>query len=151
MISHRAISVVIATLFLFFMVQCGKQESVVAPTIAALIGTWQLIEPDSTYGVNLQFAYDTRNPPQDITPFNASGKSSVNTYTVRLFATLDGTLSAENLGNTEIAGSPQAIQFEQAYFDNLKTVARYELPTNNQLRLFHGGKQPGVLVYKRIN
>jgi hypothetical protein len=151
MIVFRTISAVTALLFLILTAQCSKKESVVAPNIAALVGTWRLIEPDSTYGVTLQFAYDNRNPPQDVTPFNASGKAAVNGYTLRLFATLDGTLSADNLGSTDMAGSPQAMQFEQAYFDKLNTVARFDQPAPNRLRLYHGGKQPGVLVYQKTN
>ncbi|GAB2599417.1 hypothetical protein GCM10027190_54250 [Spirosoma areae] len=115
-----------------------------------MVGTWRLVEPDSTYNVTLEFAYDTRNPPQDITPFNASGKSSVNTYTVRLFATLDGLLSADDLVNTDIAGDPKAMRFEQSYFGNLKAVARYEITNTTRLRLYHGGDQPHVLVYEKV-
>lgn len=138
-------------LLLMLTTQCNKKESVVAPTIAALVGTWQLVEPDSTYNVTLQFAYDTRNPPQDITPFNASGKASINTYTVRLFATLDGTLSADKLVSTYKAGSPEATKVEQTYFDGLSAVARFELTASNQLRLYHGGSQPGILIYKKVD
>ncbi|MBD2752183.1 META domain-containing protein [Spirosoma validum] len=151
MILSRLLSVSIALLFLGLTTRCGKKESVVAPNIAALVGTWQLIEPDSTNGVTLQFAYDSRNPPQDITPFNVSGRAAVNGYTLRLFATLDGTMSADNLGYTDMAGSPQAMQFEQTYFASLNAVARFDLPTSGRLRLYHGGSQPGVLTYKKVN
>ncbi|WP_420149809.1 META domain-containing protein [Spirosoma sp.] len=150
MISGRAIVFLLTLSLILLFAQCGQKESVIAPNIAALLGTWQLVEPDSTYDVTLTFAYDSRNPPQDITPFNVTGKASVNSYSARLFATLDGTLSADNVASTDMAGSPQALQFERVYFDNLGTVARYELPAPNQLRMYHGGKQPGVLVYKRI-
>lgn len=147
----RPIRFIAACLLLLFTAQCSEKESVVAPNIAALIGTWRLVEPDSTYSVTLQFAYDTQNPPQDVTPFNASGKSSVNTYNVRLFATIDGTLSSDKLGSTEVAGTPKAMLFERTYFDGLKAVARYELSTQNRLHLYHGGPQPGVLVYQKLN
>lgn len=147
----RLLSIGVALLFLGLTTRCGKKESVVAPNIAALVGTWQLIEPDSTYGATLQFAYDSRNPPQDITPFNASGKAAVNSYTLRLFATLDGTMSSDNLANTDVAGSSQAGQFERQYFAGLNSVARFDLPAPNRLRLYHGGNQPGVLIYKKTN
>ena len=84
-------------------------------------------------------------------PFKASGKASVNDYTVNMFATLDGMLSADELASTKVAGSAEAMAFEQAYFTNLKAVVRYELPSNNQLHLIHGGAQPHLLVYKRVN
>ncbi|UFH55202.1 META domain-containing protein [Spirosoma sp. KNUC1025] len=138
-------------LLLALLTQCGKKETTLAPNVANLTGTWQLTEPDSTYGVTLQIGFDTENPPHDVTPFLISGKSSVNQYNARFFAALDGMATVENLGSTKVAGPPQAMQFEQTYFDNLRTIARYELSTDNRLRLFHGGEKPGVLVYKRTN
>lgn len=137
-------------LILLLTSQCSQEEAIVAPKIANLIGTWRLVQPDSSYAVTLQFAYDTANPPHDITPFLANGKSSVNTYMLRLFATLDGVLVAENLASTNVAGTPDAMAFEQAYFTNLKAAVRYEVTTNDQLRLYHGGAQPHVMVYERV-
>src|SRR4051812_39514771 len=125
-------------LLLLLTSQCSQEEAIVAPKIANLIGTWRLVQPDSSYAVTLKFAYDTANPPHDITPFLANGKSSVNTYTLRLFATLDGVMVAENLASTNVTGTPEAMTFEQAYFTNLKAAVRYELTTNDQLRLYHG-------------
>lgn len=136
---------------LFVLSQCGSSEPKLAPKIAELIGTWQLVEPDSTYAVTLTFALDTNNPPHDITSFKASGKSSVNEYNLNLFAAIDGMMLADQLGSTKIAGSPDAMQFEQTYFTNLRATARFELPTPNQLRVYHGGSLPRVLVYKKIN
>jgi hypothetical protein len=141
----------VSLLLLLLTCQCSQKETVLAPQITNLIGTWRLIEPDSSYAVTLRFAYDTANPPHDVTPFKASGKSSVNDYTVNLFATLDGMLSADELASTKVAGSPQAMAFEQIYLTNLKAVVRYELTSDNQLRLLHGGTQPHVLVYRKIN
>ncbi|QIP11436.1 META domain-containing protein [Spirosoma aureum] len=141
---------IISLLILVITIGCGKRETEVAPLLANLVGTWKLIEPDSSYAITLQFAYDTRNPPIDITPYLASGKSSVNEYSARMFATIDGTMQINEVVSTEKAGSPAAMQFEQDYFANLKTVARFESPTETQLRLYHGGPKPGVLVYKKV-
>ncbi|AUD05631.1 META domain-containing protein [Spirosoma pollinicola] len=138
-------------LILFLASQCRQKESVVAPQIAKLIGTWQLAEPDSAYATTLRFAYDTANPPHDVTPFKASGKTAVNDYTVNMFATLDGMLSADELVSSKVAGSAEAMAFELAYFTNLKAVVRYEITSDNQLHLIHGGAQPHLLVYKRVN
>ena len=138
-------------LVLCITLQCSHKEIVLAPKIAGLVGTWQLIEPDSTYSVTLKFALDTENPPLDITPFKASGKASINDYTLRSFATIDGTMSGDNLTSTKTDGSPEAMTFEQVYFANLQASARYELPTENRLRLYHGGPQPGVFVFKKLN
>ncbi|QMW02126.1 META domain-containing protein [Spirosoma foliorum] len=131
--------------------QCTKSQPELAPKIAELIGTWQLVDSDSTYAVTLIFTLDTDNPPHDITSFKASGKSSINTYNLNLFAAIDGLMVADQLGSTKVAGSPAATQFEQQYFKNLKAVARFELPTANELRLYHGGDLPRVLVYKKLN
>lgn len=141
---------IVSLLLLLFMTQCSQKETTVAPQIAKLVGTWQLTQPDSLYAVTLVFAYDTDNPPHDVTPFLASGKSSVNDYTLRLFATLDGMLSADNLADTKRSGSPQAMAFEHTYFTNLKAAVRYELTTDTELKLYHGGQQPHVMVYKKI-
>ena len=136
---------------LFVLSQCGSSQPELAPKIAQLIGTWQLVESDSTYAVTLTFALDTNNPPHDITSFKASGKSSVNEYNLNLFAAIDGLMLADQLGSTKIAGSPAAMQFEQTYFTNLRAAARFELPTANQLRVYHGGSLPRVLVYKKLS
>ncbi|GAB4031497.1 META domain-containing protein [Spirosoma gilvum] len=132
-------------------VQCKSSESKLAPKIAGLIGTWKLIEPDSTYGVTLVFTLDTAHPPQDITSFKASGRSAVNAYSLNLFAAIDGMMMADQVSSTDMAGTPAAMQFEQSYLKNLKAVARYELLTDHQLRLYHGGDQPRVLVYEKQN
>lgn len=131
--------------------QCSQKEAVVAPKIASLIGTWKLIDPDSPYDVTLTFAYDSANPPHDITPFLANGKASINTYTLRLFATLDGMLVADNLASTYVSGSPEAMTFEQAYLTNLKAVVRYDVTSDDYLRVYHAGAQPHVMIYKRMN
>lgn len=133
------------------LTECRKEEVPLAPKIAGLLGTWQLVEPDSSYAVTLLIELDTANPPHDITPFLASGKSAVNAYTVRLFAAVDGMMSAENLGSTKLAGLPAATAFEQNYFTNLRAVVRFELLSENRLRLYHGGNLPHVMEYKKIN
>lgn len=130
---------------------CGSKEVELAPQIKRLIGTWKLVEPDSSYAVTLQIEYDTANPPHDVTPFLVTGKSSVNEYNLRLFATIDGMMSADNLSSTKKAGTPEAMKFEQAYFTNLRAVVQYKLVTEKRLQLLHGGEQPHVLVYEKLN
>jgi hypothetical protein len=130
---------------------CGSKETELAPQIKSLIGNWKLVEPDSSYAVTLQIEYDSANPPHDVTPFLVNGKSAVNDYNLRLFAAIDGMMSADNLSSTKKAGSPEAMKFEQTYFTNLRAVVRYELLTEKRLRLLHGGEQPHVLVYEKVN
>ena len=130
---------------------CRSKDVVLAPQIASLVGTWRLVEPDSSYTVTLTFALDTANPPLDITPFLANGKSSVNDYNVRLFATIDGMMSSENLGSTKKAGTLKATEFEQRYFTNLRAVVRFDMITPDKLRLRHGGESPHFMIYERVN
>ncbi|WP_020605831.1 META domain-containing protein [Spirosoma spitsbergense] len=148
----RFLTIIFLFLIPFFMLNgCRSKDVILAPQIANLVGTWRLVEPDSSYTVTLIFALDTANPPLDITPFLANGKSSVNDYSVRLFATIDGMMSAENLGSTKKAGTPEANKFEQRYFTNLKAVVRFDMITPDKLRLQHGGESPHVMIYERIN
>ncbi|GAB3981257.1 hypothetical protein GCM10028806_50650 [Spirosoma terrae] len=147
MLNYRVISLALLLFALF--AGCGKRNREVAPALANLIGTWQLADSDSSYAVTLEFAYDDRNPPIDITPFLASGKSSVNQYSARMFATIDGTMQINELANTEIAGTSAAMQFEANYFAKLRSVVRFEETSSNELRLFHGGSTPGSLLFKK--
>lgn len=145
------LSTLVALVSLLIIFQCCKGEDpVLSPKVAQLVGTWQLVEPDSSYNVTLEFALDSANPPNDVTPFKAKGKSSVNAYDGFFSAAVDGLMILVRLGNTEIAGSLEATQFEKAYFESLRNVVRYEVTDKNRLRLFHGGTKPGILVYKRI-
>lgn len=144
-------------LLLIVVLLCGLMacrpdgEPVVATQVRPLIGTWRLMMPDSTYGVTLRLVVDANNPPADITPFDASGQSAVNTYSARLFAAADGKASVDKLSNTQRAGSPQAMYVDQTYLVNLQAVVRFRVDASDQLRLEYGGTQPGALVYKRVN
>lgn len=147
----RGVSYVVACLaLLLFLAQCGQRESELSPKIAGLVGTWRLVAPDSTFKTTLTIALDKANPPRDITPLLATGQSAVDTYSLRLFATVDGTMSTESWLNTQVAGAPAVMTFEQTYFQNLQAVVRYELTIGNRLYLYHGGSQPHVLTYERI-
>ncbi|GAB3642179.1 META domain-containing protein [Spirosoma arcticum] len=140
----------LAAFVILLMTQCSREEREVAPSVAKLVGTWQLVEPDSAYAVTLLLALDTANPPNDIIHFKANGKSAINTYNASLSAAVDGLMVVTSVGSTKIGGSPEATTVEQAYFASLRDVVRYELPTDNRLRLYYGGNKSGVLVYKKI-
>lgn len=143
---------VIATfVMLLMMTQCSREKRGVAPGVAKLAGTWQLAGPDSSYAVTLLLALDTTNPPNDVIHFKANGQSAINTYNAFLSAAVDGLMVVTSVaGSTKMAGTPEATRIEQLYFTNLLAVVRYELPTDNRLRLLYGGDKPGVLVYERI-
>lgn len=140
----------LAALVMLLLVQCNREQDAVAPGIAKLVGTWQLVKPDSAYAITLRLALDTANPPNDVIHFEANGKSAVNTYTAFLSAASDGLLVVTNVTSTKIGGSSEATTVEQAYFTSLRTVVRYELSGDNQLKLYHGGDKSGVLVYNKI-
>lgn len=141
--------VAVTMLVVLMLTQCRPDKREVAPSVAKLVGTWRLAGPDSTYAVTLVLALDTANPPNDIIHFEASGQSAVNTYTGFLSAAVDGLMVVTGIGSTKLAGPPEATRTEQAYFTNLRAVVRYDLPADNQLRLYYGGDKPGVLVYKK--
>lgn len=126
-------------------------DPVVPPKVAQLTGTWKLVSQPSAYAVTLTFELDTANPPRDITPFRASGESSVNTYNARMSAAVDGTILFYQLGSTKKAGAPAAMQFEQTYLTSLQAVVRYEFTSPTQLVLRYGGETPGTLLYDKIN
>ncbi|MBC3783631.1 META domain-containing protein [Spirosoma utsteinense] len=141
---------ILAAFVILSLAQCNQEKREVAPSVAKLAGTWQLLGPDSTYATTLVFALDTANPPNDIIHFSAAGKAAVNTYNGFLSAAVDGLMIFTSVGSTKIAGPPAAMQFEQLYLASLREVVRFELPTDSQLRLLHGGEKPGILVYKRV-
>jgi hypothetical protein len=143
-------NVVIAALVILLLVQCSQDKREVAPGVAKLVGTWQLIEPDSPFDVTLLLELDTANPPNDVTHFKVNGKSAINLYHGFLSAAVDGMMVFTGVGSTRMGGAPEAMSAEQTYFNKLKTVVRYELPNDNLLRLYHGGEIPGALVYKKI-
>lgn len=139
----------ITLLTLTIFAGCKQRDQEVAPLLANLIGTWQLVEPASSYAITLKFAFDTNNPPIDITPYLASGKSPVNDYTARMFATIDGTMQISELGSSKLGGAPEALQFEQDYYEKLKSVVRFESPTETKLYLYYGGIAPGKLIFQK--
>lgn len=140
----------LAALTILLLVQCNREERGVAPGVAQLVGTWQLVTPDSAYAVTLLLALDTANPPNDIVHFKANGKSAINTYNAFLSAAVDGLMVVTNVASTKIGGSSEATTVEEAYFTSLRTVVRYELSADNRLRLYYGGDKPGVLVYRKV-
>jgi META domain len=144
-------NVAIAAFIILLMAQCSQRKLEVSPTVAKLIGTWQLIEPDSTYTTTLVFVLDTANPPRDVIHFLANGKSAINTYNAFLSAAVDGFMVVTDVGSTKIGGSPDATKAEQTYLTNLRAVVRYDMPADNRLQLYHGGDKPGKLVYRRID
>lgn len=142
--------IAIAVFAILLMTQCSREEREIAPAVAKLVGTWQLAGPDSSYAVTLLLALDTANPPNDIIHFKASGQSGINSYNAFLSAAVDGLMVFTSVNATKMADPPPTTQVEQTYLTNLRAVVRYDLPSDNQLRLYYGGDKPGVLVYRRV-
>lgn len=141
----------IVAFVILLLTQCnGNNRDVAPPSVAGLVGTWELVEPGSAYAITFVLALDTANPPKDVIHFVANGKSVNNTYNASLSAAVDGLMVVTSLGSTKIGGSPEATTVEQTYYTNLRAVVRYELSADNRLRLHYGGNNPGVLVYKKI-
>jgi heat shock protein HslJ len=142
----------LVTLLLSFS-GCERKEAAQPVNVDELVGNWKLVEPgsfDVTLVIEPVIQTWEKLPVQIL---DLSGKSAVNTYNSSLSykdrSKPEITISA--IGATKIAGSPDEMQFEQTYFANLKAVTRYELTSNDRLRLYYDGAQTGTLVYEKIN
>ncbi|CAN5317201.1 hypothetical protein BH09BAC4_BH09BAC4_02430 [soil metagenome] len=139
--------------FLMSFSGCEREEAVQPVNINELIGEWKLVEPGS-FNVTLVIdpVAQTLQLPS-VPRLNLSGKSSVNTYNSSLSYkdNKPSEITISEISATKMAGSSEAMQFEQAYFANLKAVNRYELTSNNRLRLYYDGAQTGTLVYEKTN
>ncbi|RRA98553.1 META domain-containing protein [Larkinella rosea] len=139
---------------LFMAASCNRQsssDSTIKPLSATnAAGAYKLVQPASNYEVTLLVTPDSANTEaQNRIAYQISGRSSVNQY----FGAIIGTTASDQvqvsaIGSTKMAGPPEAMQFEAAYFKKLQAVKRYEL-TDSQLRLFVEGETPGVLVYEK--
>lgn len=134
---------------------CRPDETIAPASAEQLAGEWRLVEPASSVGVTLRL---TRQMPlaTEFTAairFQVDGQSTVNRYLSGLAISnaTSRSVSVEPINSTKMAGAPEAMQFEQTYFANLKNVNRYELTNTNRLRLYYEGAKPGVLVYEKIN
>ena len=121
---------------------CERGEATQPVNVDGLAGDWKLVEPGS-------FVQTWEKLPLQI--FNLSGKSAVNTYnsTLSYKDRSKPEITVSEIGATKMAGSSEAMQFEQIYFASLKAVNRYELTSNNHLRLYYDGTQTGTLVYEK--
>ena len=130
---------------------CERGEATQPVNIDGLAGDWKLVEPGS-FDVTLVIepvVQTWEKLPLQI--FNLSGKSAVNTYnsTLSYKDRSKPEITVSEIGATKMAGSSEAMQFEQIYFASLKAVNRYELTSNNHLRLYYDGAQTGTLVYEK--
>lgn len=142
----------IAALFMSFS-GCEREEAIQPVNVDGLVGNWKLVEPGS-FEVTLVIEPVVQTWEKlPVQVLGLSGKSAVNTYNSSLSykdrSKPEITISA--IGATKMAGSSEAMQFEQTYFASLKAVNRYELTSNNRLRLYYNGAQTGTLVYEKTN
>lgn len=139
---------VIGCLLLFCQCKQGAVEP--PPTIAALVGTWTLMQPDSAASTTLVFSLDTANPPHDIISFYVQGKGLQNTYAGRMYATVDGTMQFQELtqtASTDLAAA--AHQTDRSYLTKLGSTARFNQLPDGTLQLFFGSPSSGTLSYKK--
>ncbi len=144
----NVIYVVIGCLLL--LCQCKQGTVEPPPTIAALIGTWTLMQPDSAASTTLSFSLDTANPPHDIVSFYVQGEGLRNTYKGRMYATVDGTMQIQELtytASTDLA--PAAHQIDRLYLTKLGSTARFNQLPDSTLQLFFGSPSSGTLSYKK--
>ncbi|OIN57109.1 META domain-containing protein [Arsenicibacter rosenii] len=149
------------TILLFFAsliamaFSCERNDETVVALSAAtakLDGTWKLVEPATPYTITLELnlmpATATALTASNV--YEATGKAPINSYFTKLTqpkpAESDQVI-VDGIGSTKVGGPAEVMQAEQTYFTNLKNVTRYELTTQNRLRLHHSS---GVLVYEKI-
>lgn len=154
----KTILIALLTGMLVSAAGCEEKETILPPDADRLEGEWQLAEPTSTYVVTLRFTDKKRFVDALKTPvtYQLAGRASVNQY----FATAsigagarydtESQFSVSTIGATKMAGPPEAMAFETDYFQKLGKVERYELTNRNQLKLYYGGENPGLLVYEKI-
>ncbi|GAB4015682.1 META domain-containing protein [Spirosoma koreense] len=128
-----------------------KPESNVEPIdVYDLLGEWLLVQPDK-YPVTLHIEPIVQTWEKlPVQVFSLSGISAVNQYSSSLsyVARNQRSISIGSISGTYRAGTAEAAQFDEDYYNNLKTVTRYELTENNRLQLYYNG---GVLIYTKTN
>ena len=132
--------IIFLTSTIFLMSNCSKQESILPNTnandIHSPFGKWKFAsyadgkKIDSVITLELSAEKNQEN----LYPIN--GKSIVNFYFAYISVNeTSKEIKISTLGSTKMAGSPQNMQFESAYFEKLSKVNKYEL-SNNQLILY---------------
>jgi heat shock protein HslJ len=145
----------LTTLLLGFT--CERDETsddmIVPVDITQLTGKWKLLQ---TNGFNVTLVIEPVIQTWERLPdkvVKVSGESAVNQYSASLSydAPDQPKVVISSISSTKRGGPAEAMQFEQTYFAQLRAVDRYELTTNNRLRLHYTGTQPGVLLYEKVN
>ncbi|HEV7347568.1 META domain-containing protein [Telluribacter sp.] len=100
---------------------------------AELTGTWKFKhfgdKAEYPYEVTLEF----KGVPDENGKLMLSGRSSVNYYFAAYQADAsNNTLAVADLGSTRMGGSPEAMQFEQRYFELLKNAATYQIKDSGE-------------------
>lgn len=109
-----------------------------------LLGQWKF----KSYADGKTPAYDvTLEIKDEEGKYAFNGRSSVNFYFIS--PEIDDskkTVSIDVVGSTKIAGTLEANQFEMAYYENLRSIERYELKDKNTL-IFHISKPTKEAMY----
>ncbi len=135
---------------LLLFCQCKQGTVEPPPTIAALVGTWTLMKPDSAASTTLSFSLDTANPPHDIVSFYVQGKGLQNTHKGRMYATVDGTMQIQELAQTSSSDpASTAHQIDHLYLTKLGSTARFNQLSDGTLQLYFGSPSSGTLSYKK--
>ena len=140
-------SIIIST---FLLSACSK-EMVEADAMknsalsqSELLGQWKF----KSYSDGKAPEFDvTLEIKEEVGKYAFIGRSSVNFYYIS--PKIDEnkkTISIEVVGSTKIAGTLEANQFEMAYYENLRSVERYELKEKNTL-IFHISKPTKETMY----
>ncbi|WP_080059722.1 META domain-containing protein [Spirosoma aerolatum] len=120
-----------------------------------LVGDWRLIKPVSSFKTTLSVGIDqpSGGTISGIYSLKFTGDAAVNTYvtTALLVNSATGSIDVKAISTTKMAGSPDAMLFEQNYYTKLKAATRYELTSPNTLRLYSGSSTSDVLIFEKLN
>ncbi|MBN8823982.1 MULTISPECIES: META domain-containing protein [unclassified Spirosoma] len=120
-----------------------------------LLGDWRLINPASSFKTTLSVGIDqpSGGTVSGIYSLKFTGDAAVNTYitTALLVNSATGSIDVSAITTTKVAGSPDAMLFEQSYYTKLKAATRYELTSPNTLRLYSGSSTSDRLIFEKLN
>lgn len=135
---------------------CRSGDAVKPTGSSALVGDWKLIDPNSAYTVTLRIE---EQPVQlaGFDSFKVSGRAAVNAYFAEANISKGpsiesgeaGTGGIGNLGVTQVAGTTDAMRYEDTYFARLRSVNRAEVTSTGLLQLTYTAVTPGILIYQR--
>ncbi|GAB4031494.1 META domain-containing protein [Spirosoma gilvum] len=148
---------IVAALVMMLCFACEQAQNgpLTTTDTQQLLGNWRLISPSSSFKTTLSIDIDkpSGGTISGIYSLKFTGGAAVNTYmtTALLVNSATGSIDVDAISTTKMAGSPDAMLFEQSYYTNLKAANKYELTNTNTLRLFFRRSPTEVMIFEKLN